>query len=105
MIFVIFNSLQVIFVCFWSESLKIFLCLGTTGLPKAATLSHHNIVNNGYFAGLQMNFTPDENINLPCPLYHCMGCVLGVCASITHSTQMTFPAPTFDTLKVKKNFF
>jgi fatty-acyl-CoA synthase len=73
---------------------------GTTGAPKAATLSHHNIVNNGFFIGEQMRLTDSDRLCIPVPLYHCFGNVLGNMACLTHGTTMVFPGEGFDPLAV-----
>jgi fatty-acyl-CoA synthase len=73
---------------------------GTTGTPKGATLSHFNIVNNGYFVGEAMKLVPEDRICIPVPLYHCFGMVLGVLAAVTHAATMVFPAESFDAEKV-----
>ena len=69
---------------------------GTTGLPKGATLSHHNILNNGFFIGERLRYTPDDRICLPVPLYHCFGCVIGSLAALTHGSAIVIPSETFD---------
>jgi fatty-acyl-CoA synthase len=69
---------------------------GTTGLPKGATLSHFNIVNNGYFVGRAMRLTEHDRLCVPVPLYHCFGMVLGVLAAMTHRAACVFPSPGFD---------
>lgn len=61
---------------------------GTTGAPKGATLSHYNLVNNGYFVGREMRLTEKDKICIPVPLYHCFGMVLGLLAAITHGTHL-----------------
>jgi fatty-acyl-CoA synthase len=69
---------------------------GTTGWPKGATLSHRNILNNGYFVGLAQAFTEQDRLCIPVPMYHCFGMVMAVLACLTHGTAMVFPAPVFD---------
>jgi fatty-acyl-CoA synthase len=69
---------------------------GTTGQPKGATLTHFNIVNNGYFVGEAMKLGPDDRLCIPVPLYHCFGTVLGVLAAVTHGSTMVFPSESFD---------
>jgi fatty-acyl-CoA synthase len=69
---------------------------GTTGLPKGATLSHHNILNNGYFIGAALKLAPEDRVCIPVPLYHCFGMVLGNLACLTHGAVMVFPAEGFD---------
>lgn len=69
---------------------------GTTGLPKAAMLTHHNIVNNSRFIGDRMRFTPDDILCCPPPLFHCFGLVLGLMAVITHGAKIVFPEEVFD---------
>jgi fatty-acyl-CoA synthase len=69
---------------------------GTTGAPKGATLSHHNILNNGFFIGERLRYTTDDRICLPVPLYHCFGCVLGSLAALTHGSAVVLPGESFD---------
>ena len=69
---------------------------GTTGLPKGATLSHRNILNNGYFVGQAQALTPEDRIAIPVPLYHCFGMVMGNLASITSGATMVYPGLGFD---------
>jgi fatty-acyl-CoA synthase len=69
---------------------------GTTGAPKGATLSHHNILNNGFFIGERVRYTADDRICLPVPFYHCFGCVLGSLAALTHGSALVLPAESFD---------
>jgi fatty-acyl-CoA synthase len=69
---------------------------GTTGFPKGATLSHHNILNNGYFVGQLCNYTHEDKICIPVPFYHCFGMVMGNLAATSHGAAMVIPAPTFD---------
>jgi len=69
---------------------------GTTGLPKGATLSHHNIVNNGYFVAKRQTFSEQDRLCIPVPLYHCFGMVMGVLGCATHGAAMIFPAEAFE---------
>ena len=69
---------------------------GTTGFPKGATLSHHNILNNGFFVGELCNYTQDDRICIPVPFYHCFGMVMGNLAATSHGACMVIPAPAFD---------
>jgi fatty-acyl-CoA synthase len=71
---------------------------GTTGSSKGATLSHHNILNNGYFIGEAMRLRPGDRVCIPVPLYHCFGMVLGNLACLTHAAVMVYPAESFDPL-------
>jgi fatty-acyl-CoA synthase len=69
---------------------------GTTGFPKGATLSHHNILNNGFFVGELCNYTEADRICIPVPFYHCFGMVMGNLAATSHGAAMVIPAPAFD---------
>ncbi|MEU6404780.1 AMP-binding protein [Streptomyces sp. NPDC046985] len=69
---------------------------GTTGFPKGATLSHHNILNNGYFVGESIAYTEQDRICLPVPFYHCFGMVMGNLAATSHGACVVVPAPSFD---------
>ena len=69
---------------------------GTTGRPKGATLSHHNILNNGFFIGERLKYSPSERICLPVPFYHCFGCVIGSLAALTHASAIVLPSEAFD---------
>ena len=69
---------------------------GTTGFPKGATLSHHNILNNGFFVGELVNYTEQDRICIPVPFYHCFGMVMGNLAATSHGAAMVIPAPSFD---------
>jgi fatty-acyl-CoA synthase len=69
---------------------------GTTGSPKGATLSHHNILNNGFFVGEALRYTHDDRICVPVPFYHCFGCVMGNLAAVTHGSAVVVPAESFD---------
>lgn len=80
------------------DAINIQFTSGTTGNPKGATLTHCNILNNGYEAGKGMALTSDDKLCIPVPLYHCFGMVLGVLAATTHGSTMVFPSPVFDPL-------
>jgi fatty-acyl-CoA synthase len=69
---------------------------GTTGFPKGATLSHHNILNNGFIVGELCNYTEADRICIPVPFYHCFGMVMGNLAATSHGACMVIPAPSFD---------
>ncbi|AZF58942.1 AMP-binding protein [Pseudomonas sp. R11-23-07] len=71
---------------------------GTTGFPKGATLSHHNILNNGYMVGQSLGLTAHDRLVIPVPLYHCFGMVMGNLGCITHGTTMIYPNDGFDPL-------
>jgi len=68
---------------------------GTTGTPKAATLTHHNILNNGYYIGQTLKYSHNDRVCIPVPLYHCFGMVLGNLACITHGAAMVYPDYSF----------
>lgn len=72
---------------------------GTTGNPKGVTLSHHNILNNGYFIGIRMNYTEKDRVCIPVPFYHCFGMVIGNIACTTHGATMVIPNDSFDATK------
>ncbi|MFG2309890.1 AMP-binding protein [Streptomyces sp. NPDC048566] len=69
---------------------------GTTGFPKGATLSHHNILNNGYFVGELVGYTEQDRVCVPVPFYHCFGMVMGNLAATSHGACIVIPAPSFD---------
>jgi fatty-acyl-CoA synthase len=69
---------------------------GTTGFPKGATLSHHNILNNGFFIGEAVQYTPADRVCIPVPFYHCFGMVLGNLACTTHGACIVVPAEAFE---------
>ena len=69
---------------------------GTTGYPKGATLSHRNILNNGFFTTELINFTAEDRLCIPVPFYHCFGMVMGNLGCTTHGATMVIPAPGFD---------
>jgi len=72
---------------------------GTTGFPKGATLSHHNILNNGFFVGELCHYTEEDVIAIPVPFYHCFGMVMGNLAATSHGAAMVIPAPVFDPVR------
>jgi fatty-acyl-CoA synthase len=78
------------------DAINIQFTSGTTGLPKGATLTHRNILNNGYFVGLAQQLGPADRICIPVPLYHCFGMVMANLAAVTHGSAMIYSAPTFD---------
>ena len=78
------------------EPINIQYTSGTTGFPKGATLSHHNILNNGYFVGLICGYTPADRVCIPVPFYHCFGMVMGNLAATSNGCTMVIPAPGFD---------
>lgn len=80
----------------FDDAINIQFTSGTTGHPKGATLSHHNILNNGFFSGEAMRLTEQDRLCIPVPLYHCFGMVLGVLACVTHGAAMVFPGEGFD---------
>ncbi len=82
----------------FDDPINIQFTSGTTGAPKGATLTHHNIVNNGYFIGEAMRLTPADRLCIPVPYYHCFGMVLGNLACVTHGACMVSPSEGFDPL-------
>ncbi|MEU0474118.1 linear/branched/unsaturated fatty acid:CoA ligase LbuL [Streptomyces olivaceus] len=69
---------------------------GTTGFPKGATLSHHNILNNGYWVGRTVGYTEQDRVCLPVPFYHCFGMVMGNLGATSHGACVVIPAPSFE---------
>ncbi|MBC7639113.1 MAG: AMP-binding protein [Rhodoferax sp.] len=78
------------------DAINIQYTSGTTGFPKGATLSHHNILNNGFFVGELVHYGPTDRICIPVPFYHCFGMVMGNLAATSHGACMVIPAPSFD---------
>jgi fatty-acyl-CoA synthase len=78
------------------DAINIQYTSGTTGFPKGATLSHHNILNNGFFVGELVGYTERDRICLPVPFYHCFGMVMGALAASSHGACIVIPAPAFD---------
>ena len=83
-----------------SEPINIQFTSGTTGQPKGATLSHHNIVNNAYFVGLAMGLEEGDRLCVPVPLYHCFGMVMSNLACLLHGATMVYPSASFEPLAV-----
>src|SRR5262245_16683158 len=79
-----------------NDPINIQYTSGTTGFPKGATLSHRNILNNGYFTTERINFTENDRLAIPVPFYHCFGMVMGNLGCISHGACMVIPAPGFD---------
>jgi fatty-acyl-CoA synthase len=82
----------------FDDAINIQFTSGTTGSPKGVTLTHHNILNNGYFVGRAMRLTSADRICIPVPLYHCFGMVMGNLAAVTHGCAMVYPGEWFDPL-------
>jgi fatty-acyl-CoA synthase len=80
----------------FDEPINIQFTSGTTGLPKGATLTHHNILNNGYFVCEAIRLTHEDRLCIPVPLYHCFGMVMGNLGCLTHGATMVYPAAGFD---------
>lgn len=86
----------------FDDAINIQYTSGTTGFPKGATLSHHNILNNGFFVAESMGFTSEDRLVIPVPLYHCFGMVMGNLGCVTHGATMIYPDEGFDPGKVLK---
>lgn len=86
----------------FDEPINIQYTSGTTGYPKGATLSHHNLLNNGYFVTECMNFTDQDRLIIPVPLYHCFGMVMGNLGCMTHGATMIYPSEGFEPEAVLK---
>ena len=82
----------------FDDPINIQFTSGTTGFPKGATLTHHNILNNGFFLGRAMKFTERDRVCIPVPLYHCFGMVIGNLGCLTHGAAMVYPSEGFDPL-------
>lgn len=82
------------------DPINIQFTSGTTGFPKGATLTHHNIVNNGRFVAARQRFTEEDRLCIPVPLYHCFGMVMGVLGCVTHGAAMVFPDEAFEPASV-----
>jgi fatty-acyl-CoA synthase len=80
----------------FDDPINIQYTSGTTGFPKGATLSHHNILNNGFFVGEGLNYTEKDRVCIPVPLYHCFGMVMGNLGCTTHGATMVYPEAAFD---------
>ena len=86
----------------FDDPINIQYTSGTTGFPKGATLTHHNILNNGYFIGERLHYNETDRVCIPVPFYHCFGMVLGNLACITHGSAMVIPGEAFEAETVLK---
>ena len=84
----------------FDDPINIQFTSGTTGAPKAATLTHHNIVNNAFFVGRQMKLGCEDRMCIPVPMYHCFGMVLGTLCCVAHAATMVFSSAGYDALEV-----
>ena len=84
----------------FDDPINIQYTSGTTGFPKGATLSHHNILNNGYFVARTLRYSEEDRVCLPVPFYHCFGMVMGNLACATHGACAVVPSESFDPLAV-----
>ncbi|HYW87203.1 MAG TPA: AMP-binding protein, partial [Chloroflexota bacterium] len=84
----------------FDDAINIQYTSGTTGFPKGATLSHHNILNNGFFIGEALRYSERDRVCIPVPFYHCFGMVLGNLACTTHGSCMVVPGESYDPLAV-----
>src|SRR5262249_6908849 len=84
----------------FDDAINIQYTSGTTGFPKGATLSHHNILNNGFFIGEALRYSEHDRVCIPVPFYHCFGMVLGNLACTTHGSCMVVPGESYDALAV-----
>ena len=78
------------------DAINVQFTSGTTGMPKGATLTHFNVINNGYFVGQAMRFTEQDRLCIPVPLYHCFGMVMSVLTCVAHGAAMIFPGEAFE---------
>ena len=83
-------------VCQFDDAINIQYTSGTTGFPKGATLSHANILNNGYFVGEGCRYTEEDRVCIPVPFYHCFGMVMGNLGCTTHGACMVIPEAGFE---------
>ena len=97
-IFIDEDDRQATLGCF--DPINIQFTSGTTGHPKGATLTHRNILNNGFFVGEVIRLTARDRLCIPVPLYHCFGMVMGNLGCLTHGATMVYPAEAFDPLSV-----
>ncbi|RKG94871.1 AMP-binding protein [Corallococcus sp. CA053C] len=84
----------------FDDPINIQYTSGTTGFPKGATLSHHNVLNNGFFVGEVLRYGPEDRVCIPVPFYHCFGMVMGNLACTSHGATMVIPGEAFDPLAV-----
>jgi fatty-acyl-CoA synthase len=84
----------------FDEPINIQYTSGTTGFPKGATLTHHNVLNNGFFIGETLRYGPEERVCIPVPFYHCFGMVIGNLACTSHGACMVIPGEAFEPLSV-----
>jgi fatty-acyl-CoA synthase len=84
----------------FDDPINIQYTSGTTGFPKGATLTHHNILNNGFFIGEALHYSEQDRVCIPVPFYHCFGMVLGNLACTTHGATMVIPAEAFEPVSV-----
>jgi fatty-acyl-CoA synthase len=82
------------------QAINIQFTSGTTGLPKGATLSHRNLINNAYFSGVSTGLRPGDRLCVPVPLYHCFGMVLANLMCVVHGATLVYPSPSFEPLAV-----
>lgn len=90
------NSIQ------FDDPVNIQYTSGTTGFPKGVTLSHYNLLNNGYFVGKRLGYTEEDRVCIPVPFYHCFGMVIGNLCCTSHGACMVIPSESFEPLKVLK---